>query len=207
MQQTSRPVVLTCCAKLRGSMRSQPTEITQLLHRWRGGDLEAENRLFEAVLPELRTLAARYLRRERNGHTLQPTALVNEAFLRLAAAKNIDWQDRGHFYALAARMMRRYLIDHARSRPTVEFMRMEGVPERILGNHTPLELAIAIDCLLDELEKKSQQRRAVVELKFFLGLTDEEAAEALNLKLHTLQREWYRARKWLFEQLSAEEPW
>ncbi len=84
---------------------------------------------------------------------------------------------------------------------------MEGVPERILGNHTPLELAIAIDCLLDELEKKSQQRRAVVELKFFLGLTDEEAAEALNLKLHTLQREWYRARKWLFEQLSAEEPW
>ena len=82
-------------------MPIQPTEITQLLHRWGSGDVEAENRLFEAVLPELRVLAARYLRRERNGHTLQPTALVNEAFLRLAAAKNIDWHDRGHFLALA----------------------------------------------------------------------------------------------------------
>jgi len=184
-----------------------PDEITRLLKQWQNGNLAAGSTLFELLMPDLRRIAARCFRGERPGHTLQPTALVNEAFLRLAAAKNIDWQDRGHFYALAARMMRRYLIDHARSRPTVEFMRMEGVPERILGNHTPLELAIAIDCLLDELEKKSQQRRAVVELKFFLGLTDEEAAEALNLKLHTLQREWYRARKWLFEQLSAEEPW
>ena len=202
MQQTSRPVVLTCSAKLRGSMRSQPTEITQLLHRWRGGDLEAENRLFEAVLPELRTLAARYLRRERNGHTLQPTALV-EAFLRLAAAKNIDWHDRGHFLALAARVMRRHLIDHARARPDVHFMALEGLPEYVLSNHTKLELVVAVDELLDELGKESPQRRAVVELKFFLGLTDNEAADALNLTLHTFQREWYRARRWLFERLSA----
>jgi len=203
MQQTSRPVVLTCCAKLRGSMRSQPTEITQLLHRWRGGDLEAESRLFEAVLPELRTLAARYLRRERNGHTLQPTALVNEAFLRLAAAKNIDWHDRGHFLALAARVMRRHLIDHARARPDVHFMALEGLPEYVLSNHTKLELVVAVDELLDELGKECPQRRAVVELKFFLGLTDNEAADALNLTLHTFQREWYRARRWLFERLSA----
>src|SRR5436190_6900462 len=132
MQQTSRPVVLTCSAKLRGSMRSQPTEITQLLHRWRGGDLEAENRLFEAVLPEMRILAARYLRRERQGHTLQPTALVHEAFLRLAAAKNIDCEDRGHFLALAARVMRRHLIDHARARPDVHFMSLDGLLECVL---------------------------------------------------------------------------
>jgi len=102
--------------------------------------------------------------------------------------------------------MRRYLIDYARSRPSVAFLPMEGLPERILGKHTPLELTLAVDALLDELGKESHQRRAVVELKFFLGLTDEEAADALHLSLHTLQREWYRARRWLFERLSAE-PW
>ena len=83
---------------------------------------------------------------------------------------------------------------------------MEGVPEHILGQHTKLELAVAVDSLLDQLEKESHQRRSVVELKFFLGLTDEESADALNLTLHTFQREWYRARKWLFERLSRE-PW
>lgn len=184
-------------------MGQDATEITQLLHRWQTGDHEAENRLFELVLPELRTLAARYLRRERNGHTLQPTALVNEAFLRLAAAKNIDWHDRGHFLALAARIMRRHLIDHARSRPDVHFLALEGLPEYVLSNHTKLELVVAVDELLDELGKESPQRRAVVELKFFLGLTDNEAADALNLSLHTFQREWYRARRWLFERLST----
>lgn len=191
--------------KVGGTMSSQSTEITQLLHRWRGGDVEAENRLFEAVLPELRVLAARYLRRERNGHTLQPTALVNEAFLRLAAAKNIDWHDRGHFLALAARVMRRHLIDHARARPDVHFMALEGLPEYVLSNHTKLEQVVAVDELLDELGKDNHQRREVVELKFFLGLTDNEAAEALNLTLHTFQREWYRARRWLFERLTAKQ--
>ena len=128
---------------------------------------------------------------------------MNEAFLRLAAAKNIDWHDRGHFLALAARVMRRHLIDHARARPDVHFMALEGLPEYVLSNHTKLELVVAVDELLDELGKESPQRRAVVELKFFLGLTDNEAADALNLTLHTFQREWYRARRWLFERLSA----
>lgn len=184
-------------------MRKQSTEITQLLHRWRAGDQDAENQLFEQVLPELRAIAARYLRKERSGHTLQPTALVNEAFLRLAAAKNIDWHDRGHFLALAARVMRRHLIDHARARPDVHFMALEGLPEYVLSNHTKLELVVAIDELLNDLARESQQRRAIVELKFFLGLTDQEAADALNLSLHTLQREWYRSRRWLFEHLST----
>jgi DNA-directed RNA polymerase specialized sigma24 family protein len=100
--------------------------------------------------------------------------------------------------------MRHYLIDHARSQPSVRFLPIEGLPEHILGRHSPLELAIGIDSLLDELETESHQRRAVVELKFFLGMTDDEAADALGLTLHTLQREWYRARRWLFERLSAE---
>jgi len=178
------------------------SQITVLLQQWQTGDKDAESRLFELLTPDLRKIAARCFRDERPGHTLQPTALVNEAFFRLARAKNIDWQDRGHFFAVATRIMRRYLIDHARPRPVVEFLPMEGLPERIRGQPTPLELAIAIDTLLDELEIESPQRRAVVELKFFLGLTDEESADALGLKLHTLQREWHRARRWLFERLS-----
>jgi RNA polymerase sigma-70 factor, ECF subfamily len=181
-------------------------EITQLLQRWRGGDREAESKIFDLLMPELRKIAARCFRHERAGNSLQPTLLVNEAFLRLAAAKNIDWQHRGHFLAVAARIMRRYLIDHARSRPSVQFLPMEGLPEGLLGKRSKLELAVAVDALLDDLAKESQQRRAVVELKFFLGLGDAEAADALNLKLHTFQREWHRARKWLFERLTTE-PW
>jgi len=102
--------------------------------------------------------------------------------------------------------MRHYLIDHARSKPSVTFLPVEGLPQGVLGGRTQLELAVAIDALLDELEAESHQKRVVVELKFFLGFTDMEAAEALNLSLHTLQREWYRARRWLFERLTAE-PW
>jgi RNA polymerase sigma-70 factor (ECF subfamily) len=187
-------------------MEGSPGEITILLKQWRSGDCDAESKLFELLMPDLRKIARNCFRGERAGHTLQPTALVNEAFLRLAKAKNVDWQDRGHFLALAARMMRRLLIDHARSQPSVLFLPMEGLPERILGSRTTLEVNIAIDALLDELALESRQRRAIIELKFYLGLTDEEAAEVLNLKLHTLQREWKRARVWLFQRLSAE-PW
>jgi|SRR5579859_789703 len=183
-------------------MEPGPGEITLLLQQWRTGDRHVEGRLFELLMPDLRKIAGRCFRGERAGHTLQPTALINEAFLRLARNNNIDWQDRGHFLAISARVMRRYLIDHARPM-RADFLPLEGLPERVLGTHTPLELAITIDALLEELEKESQQRREVVELKFFLGLTDPEAAEALNLTLHTLQREWYRARRWLFERLSA----
>ncbi len=187
-------------------MEGSPGEITILLKQWRNGDDAAESKLFELLMPDLRKIARNCFRGERAGHTLQPTALVNEAFLRLAKAKNVDWRDRGHFLALAARMMRRLLIDHARSQPSVLFLPMEGLPERILGSRTTLEVNIAIDALLDELALESRQRRAIIELKFYLGLTDEEAAEVLNLKLHTLQREWKRARVWLFQRLSAE-PW
>ncbi|HWJ48138.1 MAG TPA: ECF-type sigma factor [Candidatus Udaeobacter sp.] len=180
-----------------------PGEITQLLQQWRAGDPHAESALFELLMPDLRKIAGCCFRGERPGHTLQPTALVNEAFVRLVHAKNIDWRDRGHFFALAARIMRRYLIDHARGQPSVQFLPMDGFPERILGRHTPLELAVTIDTLLDELDKESPQQRSVVELKFFLGMTDEEAADALSLKLHTLQREWHRARLWLYRRLGG----
>lgn len=154
-------------------------------------------------MPELRAIAARCFRKERPGHTLQPTALVNEAFFRLAKAKNIEWQDRGHFFAIASTIMRRLLIDHARRRPDAELLSIDALPDHVLTDATPLEQAIAVDALLDELGRVSPQQRRVVELKFSLGLTDEEAAEALNLKLRSLQREWFRARKWLFQRLTA----
>ena len=184
-------------------MADQPGEVTILLHRWQEGDKEAESQLFAILMPELRKIAGYCFRGERPGHTIQPTALVNEAFLRLVAAKNIDWKDRGHFLAIAARMMRRLLIDHARSRPTVQFTPMEGLPERILGNHTPLELAIALDILLDELEAESRQKRTIVDLKNIVGLTDPEVAKVLNISLRTVQREWHDARIWLFKRMSA----
>ncbi len=186
-------------------MTTSAGEVTQLLHEWKSGSKPAESRLFELLLPDLRRIAAHCFAKERPGHTLQPTALVNEAFIKLAAAKSVDWRDRGHFLALAARVMRRYLIDHWRSKPFVNFMPIEGLPERVLSNHPePLELATALDALLEELAAESRQQRAVVELKFFLGLTDADAADALGLPLRTLQREWLRARKWLFERLAAE---
>lgn len=187
-------------------MTNQPDDITVLLRKWQLGDGDAEAKIFESLMPELRKIAGRCFRNERSGHTLQPTALVNEAFLRLAAAKNVPWHDRGHFLAVSARIMRRYLIDHARARPSVQFLPMEGLPERILEKHSKLELAVAVDALLDELAMESHQKRVVVELKFFLGLTDSEAAATLNLSLHTFQREWHRARKWLYERLTTE-PW
>jgi RNA polymerase sigma-70 factor (ECF subfamily) len=185
-------------------MANGPGEITQLLQQWRAGDPQAESRLFELLMPTLRKIAGHCFRGERAGHTLQPTALVNEAFIRLVRAKNIDWRDRGHFLALAARIMRRYLIDHARVRPSIQFLPLDGFPGRVSGRRNPLELAVTIDELLNELEKVSPQWRTVVELKFFLGMTDEEAADALNLKLHTLQREWHRARLWLYQRLDRD---
>jgi RNA polymerase sigma-70 factor, ECF subfamily len=155
-------------------MESDRGEVTQLLRRWRAGDAEVEARLFELLIPDLHKIAERCFRREAAGNTLQPTALVNEAFIRLAKSKAIDWQDRGHFLAISARVMRRFLIERARVRPDIIFLPMDGVSEGVLGVRTPSELVIAVDELLNELEKVSPIQCSVVEVKFFLGLTDHE---------------------------------
>ena len=185
-------------------MTPNPGDITQLLRLWRSGDEAAESALFELLAPDLRRMARGYFHRERDGHTLQPTALVNEAYLRLSANKGLDWQDRTHFFAVCARIMRRYLVDYARSKP-VSSVPLERAPEKAIGGQFQPEMALAVDAVLDELGKESPRRRTVVELKFFLGLTDQEAAEALNLTLHTFQREWSRARRWLFERLEPQQ--
>ncbi len=183
-------------------MLPSPGEITALLQLWRKGDREAENRLFELVLPELRRLARYFMKGERRGHSLQPSSVLNEAYIRLTGAREIDWRDRRHFFAVAARVMRRYLIDYARSRPSVIRLPLDTALTACLGTTAnTLDIAIAVDGLLEELEKVHPGLPAIVELRYFLGLTEEETAETLQLSLRTTQRRWEQARGWLFERL------
>jgi len=184
-------------------MSHSPHDITLLLQQWRTGSQEAESRLFRILMPELRTIADRCLRREHRNHTLQRTELVNEIFLRLVKAKTIDWQDRGHFLAIVTRMMRRYLIDYARRKPKAKLLSLDGLPEGLIAGRTRLELAVAVDEQLDELEKEFPRRCTVVVLMSYLGLTAQEAAEKLELPLRTVEREWHDGRKWLHERLST----
>jgi RNA polymerase sigma factor (TIGR02999 family) len=173
-------------------------EITVLLHQWQEGSREAENQLFTLVLPNLRRLAHYLMQRERKDHSLQATELIGQIYFRLVAAKDRDWQSRKHFFAIAARAMRRYLIDHARGRPSAGFVALEGFENILPADSGKVELAITVDRLLDELAETKPEWCMVVEMKFFLGLTDEEVAEAMGVKLRTMQRTWSDARRWLF---------
>jgi RNA polymerase sigma factor (TIGR02999 family) len=186
-------------------MSSPAGEITQLLHVWGKGDRSVEERLFGLVLPDLRHLARALMRRERSDHTLEPTALLNEAYVRLLAGRERDWESRRHFYAVSARIMRRLLIDHARSRTKGEKVPFITSHDLSSGPTDQIELAIAIDRLLDELEATQPQWCSIVEMKYFVGLTDEETAEALGLRLRTMQRHFGDARRWLFERLNPSE--
>ena len=177
----------------------QTGDITQLLRRWREGSRDAENELFGLVLPQLRRLAHYLMKGERQGHSLQPTELVDQIYLRLVTAKDRDWRNRGHFFAIAARAMRRYLIDHARGRPDAEFVGLEGVKDFLPAESADVNLAITVDGLLDQLAETNPEWCRLVEVKYFLGLTDEEAADALGMKLRSMQRMWRDARLWLFD--------
>jgi RNA polymerase sigma factor (TIGR02999 family) len=175
-------------------------DITQLLHKWRDGDREAENELFTLVFPHLRRLAGYLMRGERQGHTLQATELVDQLYFRLVAAKDRDWQNRQHFFAIASRAMRRYLIDHARGRPGAEFVALDKIRSFLPADSAKVELAVTVDRLLDQLAEAKPEWCRLVEVKYFLGLTDEEAADALGMKLRSMQRMWLDARQWLFSQ-------
>lgn len=177
----------------------QTGDITQLLQRWREGSRDAENQLFALVLPNLRRLAHYLMMRERKGHSMQATELVDEVYFRLVAAKDRDWRNRQHFFAIAARAMRRYLIDYARARPDGEMVALEGIKEMLPADSAKLDLALTVDRLLDQLAETKPEWCMLVEVKFFLGLTDEEAAETLGIKLRSMQRMWRDARQWLFE--------
>jgi RNA polymerase sigma factor (TIGR02999 family) len=178
-------------------------EVTILLERVRAGDKAAENRLYEIVMPHLWRLAQRLLNGDRPNHTLQGTELVNRMYVRLAGS-DLSLRNRAHFFAIAARAMRRELIDYARSRPHVDFVPLDGLPEEALATNDKRDLILTIDELLDRLNDSMPVECSIVELKFFFGMTDEETAEALGLPLRSMQARWQDARIWLFEQAGAQ---
>ena len=174
-------------------------DITLCLHKWSTGNRDAENELFEAVLPKLRCLARYLMKGERNGHALEPAELVNQIYLRLAASKKRIWRDRHHFFAVAARAMRWYLVDYARARRNAEFIQLEEGGDGGRCDSNDLELLVSVGCLLDQLADSNPNWYMVVKLKYFFGLTDEETAEKMGIKLRRMQRMWADARQWLFE--------
>lgn len=186
------------------SASDQPGHVTQLLERWGGGDRSALDELTPLVLGELHQVADAYLRRERPGHTLQATALVNEAYLRLVGQKQGRWQGRKHFYGIAARLMRQVLVEHARKhgaekrgggREAVSL----GHADEVVGS--PEVDVLAVHEALERLAAFDEQQARIVELRFFCGLSIEEAAEALGVGHATVEREWALARAWLRKEL------
>jgi len=182
-----------------------PGEITQLLVKARNGDHEAESALVPLVYDELRRLARRYMRHERPDHTLQATALVHEAYLKLIEQREITWQNRAHFFGVAAQLMRRILVDHARAR----LAEKRGGSQQKIALDVALafspvqsEQFLALDEALDRLSQLDPRQGRIVELKFFGGLSDEEVAEMLAISTRTVKRDWSVARAWLFRELN-----
>ena len=187
-------------------MPQGPHEITRLLQEWRGGDQEALVELMPMVIDELRQIADGHFAREPSGHTLQPTALVNEAYLKLVTTERIDWQCRGQFFAVAARLMRQVLVDHARSRRAVK--RGGGVHRTAVDfDHIAAESrgidVLALDEALQEMKRINPEGCRIVEMRYFTGLTIEEIAEVLGVSSSTAKRKWRTARTWLNRELSS----
>ncbi|HWS88316.1 MAG TPA: sigma-70 family RNA polymerase sigma factor [Pyrinomonadaceae bacterium] len=183
-------------------------KITQLLQAWGGGDKAALEELTRLCYQELRRIALQHMRREESGHTLQASALVNEAFLRLADWKNVEWQGRAHFFAVAARVMRNILVDLARERAAAKRGGNPLMVSLAAAARVPKERSadiVALDEALDALAALSPRWSKVVELKFFGGLTNEEAAEVLKVHPDTVGRDWRLARAWLYRELSRRE--
>src|SRR5262249_49394703 len=180
-------------------------EVTQLLLAWRDGDQTALEELTPLVYAELHRLAERYMRDERAGHPLQTTALVNEAYVRLIDLKQVRWQNRAHFFGMAAQLMRHILVDFARARLRAE--RGGGQPQSVVDEAAVVSKEggpdfIALDDALKSLAEIDPRRSRMVELRFFGGLSVEETAEALNVSPRTVMREWSLARDWLYRELN-----
>ena len=181
-----------------------PLEITQLLVAWRKGSEDALERLVPLVEPELRRLARQYLRRERPGHMLQTTALVNEAFIRLMNWKDVGWQNRGHFLAMVARLMRHILVDISRRRAKDDDGREIRIVDLGEANGVTVERSrelLAIDEALRELAVHDPRKAQIVEMRFFGGLTLDEIADVLEVAPITVSREWAKARAWLHREV------
>lgn len=180
-------------------------DVTRLLVDWSSGDQAALEKLLPLVNAELRQLARRYMRRESPGHTLQTSALVNEAYLRLIDQKQVQWQNRAHFFGIAAQLMRRILIDHARSH---HYQKRGGGAIKVSLDEavTVIEACaaelLAVDEALEKLTAMDARKGRIVELRFFGGLTEEETAEVMRISVPTVQREWRAARAWLRRMLT-----
>jgi len=186
---------------------SPQQQVTQLLCDWRSGDGTALEKLVPLIQPELQRLAHHYMSRERAGHTLQTTALVNDAYLRLADDSHPQWQNRAHFFAAAAQLMRRIMVDHARRRQALKrgggALMVELDEARVASESRAAEL-LELDEALEKLAIFDRRKADVVEMRYFGGLTMEEIAEVLKVHVNTVTRDWAAARAWLFATLSGE---
>jgi RNA polymerase sigma factor (TIGR02999 family) len=191
----------------RGSIANQEAaDVTRLLAAWNDGNRDALDSLIPLVYDELRCLAERYLRKERPGHTLQPTALVHEAFFKLIDQRRVQWQNRAHFFGIAAKSMRRILVDHARARsaakrpPIASRIPLEDIDAA--ADRADVDV-LAVDQALARLAALDPQQERIVEMRFFAGLTVEETACALEISADAVRREWSMAKAWLFRALSG----
>ena len=187
---------------------NEPADVTQLLLAWNNGNSGALDSLMPLVYDELRRLARRYMRVEGAGHTLQATALVNDAYLRLVDQKRVNWQNRAHFFGVAAHIMRRLLVDHARARHRLKrggsVLRVEFTEQAGTSTPSPAQMDIvALDDALNRLENREPQQSRIIELRFFGGLSIEETAEALNISPATVKRKWAFARAWLYREMAS----
>ena len=183
-------------------MSNDPEDITRLLHRWHAGEPAAAEELFRLLMPSLQRIAARLRSRERSSFSLQRTELVNEMFLNLLEANRvIDWRDRRHFFAIYTIKLRRFLIDRARVKPTAELLAFEDVPEGKMVGRSRLEVRLAVDRMLDELEKEDPITCGILVAKTYFGYEVKEIMKMYNLPLRTVERHLHEGRKWLFERL------
>lgn len=182
-------------------------QVTQLLYEWRNGDVAALEKLIPLVQPELRRLAHHYMSRERPGHTLQTTALLDEAYLQFTDKTSPAWQNRAHFFAVSAQLMRRIMVDHARQRQALKrgggAIRV-NLDEAAAVTETRAEELLALDEALEKLATFDQRRAQVVEMRYFGGLTMEEIADVLKIHVNTVTRDWTAARAWLLATLREE---
>ena len=186
-------------------MPASSNEVTELLIKWSKGDKAALDELMPVIHSELRRMARRYMARERSGHTLQTTALINEAYLRLVDQQGVEWQDRAHFFAVSAQIMRHILVDHARKyQSDKRGAGAQKVPldEVIIANQQRAAELVTLDQALDDLATLDPRQSQIVELRFFGGLTVEETAEVMKIAPITVMREWRTAKAWLRDKCS-----
>ncbi|PWT95067.1 MAG: RNA polymerase subunit sigma-70 [Blastocatellia bacterium] len=190
-------------------MTSSTQQVTELLTAWSSGDQTARDRLIPLVYEELHRLAHRYMKRESPGHTLQTSALVNEAFVKLVDQRDVRWRNRAHFFGIAAQLMRRILVDHARGRQTAK--RGGGVhaisfDDGLYVSEKRSAEVVAIHEALEQLTKFDQRKGQIVELRFFGGLSIDETAEVLGVSPGTVMRDWTLAKAWLHREISPQVP-